>query len=169
MIKLSDIKAIGVARIKKADSWALLNDVLKKMAKGTANYTADDLRGILDRYSPVTNRIESAILLADVYGGEFAKTVTNSDMATMDLHYELQTDDVPLERAKSLLLYASEVFSKQNGVYGYSKDYPDKDEIIKFHDANVSPQDMVDGVVTSAQLDAIKEHGISPSVSGGWL
>jgi hypothetical protein len=169
MIKLSDIKAIGVARIKKADSWALLNDVLKKMATGTANYTAYDLRGILDKYSPVTNRIESAILLADVYGGEFARKVTNSDMATMDLHYELQNDDTPLERAKSLLSYASEVFSKQNGVYGYSKDYPDKDEIIKFHDANVSPQDMVDGVVTSAQLDAIKEHGISPSVSGGWL
>lgn len=169
MIRLADITAIGVSRIKKADSWALMSDVLKRMATGKANYTAYDLRGILDKYSPVTNRIESAILLADSYGGEFASKVTNSDSATMDLHYDLRDDDVPLERAKSLLLYASEVFSKQSGVYGYSKDYPDKDEIIKFHDANVSPQDMVDGVITEAQLDAIKEHGISPSVSGGWL
>jgi len=169
MIKLSDIKAIGVSRIKKADSWKLLNDVLKKMATGTANYTADDLKVILDRYSPVTNRIESAVILADVYGGEFSRSITNTDMATMDLHYELQAEDTPLERAKSLLSYASTVFSKQSGVYGYSKDYPDKDEIIKFHDANISPQDMVDGVVTIAQLDAIENHGISPSVSGGWL
>jgi hypothetical protein len=170
MIKLSDIKAIGVSRIKKADSWALLNDVLKTMAKGTANYTADDMKFILDRYSPVTNRIESAVILADFYGGEFVKTIANADIATMDLHYDLQRDEpMWLERAKSILSYGSSVFSQQSGIYGYSKDFPDKDKIIKFHDANVSPQDMVDGVITEDQLDAIKDHGISPSVSGGWL
>lgn len=169
MIKLSDIKAIGAARIKKADSWALLTDVLKKMSTGNTNYTAQNLAVILDKYSPVTNRIESAVLLADAYGGDFAQKIKNVDMATVDMHFSLQGDDLPLERAKSLLSYASEVFSEFNGIYGYSSDYPDKDKIIRFHDANVSPKDMADGVITLEQLDAIRDHGISPSVSGGWL
>lgn len=169
LISLADIKAVGATRIKKADSWDAICDSLKDIHSGKANYTTEDLKNILDRFSPTTHHIKESLVIADYYGGEFAMNLKFPNTSTMDFHSSLIETDNSKERNASLLAYASVIYSDFPGIIGYSRNYPDGDEITRFHDAGISVSDVVEQKVTVHQLDAIEKHGISASVSGGWL
>lgn len=167
-IRLADIKAIGVTRVKNASSWPLLGQVLRKLASGEVNYTADDVKDAVHYYSPIGAQIETALTLADHYGSGFLKRLKGENAHVFDLfpHLKDVTDD--RERGADIFLYAASVFR-------YGQRYSTEDhsgnatDLVRFFDAGVSPEDAATGAITINQLEAMEDHGIKPSVSGGWL
>lgn len=173
LIRLADVKAVGATRIKKSDSWEPIREALKSIASGEASYTTDDLKFILDRFSNSglsrAERTANAITLTDRYGGDFIRQLESLSMPTMDLYEDISAMGFDRDRAASIILYGSKVYEGAEGVYTYSKNYPSAEEIVRFHDAGISVEDVNNKVVTITQLDAIENHGIAPGVSGGWL
>jgi len=171
LINISDIKAITPSRITMTDNWFTIKAALVKLADGTANYTVQEINNILDRYArssvAVDSTLRQAFSLADRYGSEFAIEMTPTD-TTMNFSNYLMDHDIDVERSKSLLRYNQQVVSSFSG-FGSGRPKPRHEDIIAFHDAGANPDHVANGSITLTQLDAITNHGIAPSVSGGWL
>jgi hypothetical protein len=165
-IRLSDMKAVGITRIGKSIGWDSTEKAFRKMADGTANYGPEDLKVVLDLFGGSSSAyIEHAMELTDRYGIDFTKTIKDPTHYLMKAEADLVEKGTDVQRIKSLLKYRDE-FVNEN----VARMVPFSDEEMeRFHDAGVSPADVIAKRITLTQLDAIEEHGISPSVSGGWL
>jgi len=165
-IKLSDLKTVGVTRIGKSVGWNVIEEALRRIADESAGYTADDLRLVLTRFAGTSDAyIENAIELTEKYGSEFMTTIENPSGLLMQVEAGMREKGTDPERIKGILKFRDD-FTTETASF----DIPFTDEEIdQFYDANVIPSDAATGKVTLMQLDAINEHGINPSISGGWL
>lgn len=165
-IRLSDMKDVGVTRIGTSIGWDVTEGALRKIADGTAGYSSGDLKKVLEAFGDSSSSyIENALALTERYGAEFMKTIKDPSWHLMEAEGELRGNDTAPERIKSLLQYRDDFATEARGFEFRFTD----EELARFHDANVSAADAASGRITLTQLDAIKDHGISPSVSGGWL
>lgn len=169
LIRLSDIKALGATRIKKADSWTAIGEALKNIAAGRVSYSAEDMRNLLDKNSSGNHVIKRGLRLLDSYGADFIEKIPHPSLGVIDMHDDMLDKGIePAERRADILVYANSIFSQSNTVY-MGDSGMSTDDIIRFHDAGVSTDDVADKKITINQLDAIENNGIAPSVSGGWL
>lgn len=167
--KLSDIKAIGVGRLKTADSRQLVRLILGELGSGTAGYTTDDAKKIIDRHESATMILDTSFALANRFGGDFVHGLSYPDTQIRNLNYKLYEQNASDERSMSVIKYADKVSSLMREQYRYGKPPVSIDDIIIFHDAGIDPEVTAEGNLTALQADAIKNHGITPSVSDGWL
>jgi hypothetical protein len=165
-IRLSDMKAVGVTRIGSSIGWDVTESALRKIAEGTAGYSSGDLKQVLEEFGGSSSSyIENALELTERYGAEFMKGIKDPSWHLMEAEAELRKTGTDPERIKSLLKYRDDFATETRG---FENNFTDE-EMARFHDANVSAADAASGRITLTQLDAIKDHGISPSISGGWL
>lgn len=171
-ISLDDIKAVTPARITMADDWRTIKQALTKLASGTANYTVSDVSQILDRYTKNGSSVGSTLRLAfemtEHYGVQLAIDIPPTDTTVSFSNYLLD-HEVDVERSKSLLRYNHRVFTSLSGLVSDNRRKLSKEDIIAFHDAGANPDHVANGSITITQIDGINNHGIAPSVSGGWL
>lgn len=165
-IKLADLRAIGVTRIGKSIGWEVTQEALRKIADGTANYDTNDVKQVLDLFGGASDLyLDSALALTGRYGIDFARSITNPTIYLLEAESRMIEKGTDPERIKSLLKYRDD-FINESGITIIP--FTD-DEMERFYDLNVSAADAASGRVTLNQMEAIAEHGISPSVSGGWL
>jgi hypothetical protein len=165
-VKLADLRAIGVTRIGKSIGWEVTQDALRKMADGTANYDSNDMKQLLDLFGDASDSyLNSGLELTGRYGIDFTKSITNPNLYLLEAESRMIEKGTDPERIKSLLKYRDDFINESRYVI-----VPFTDEgMERFHDMNVSAADAASGRITLTQLDAIEDHGISPSISGGWL
>lgn len=168
-IRLDDIKALGLTSINQSVGWGVIESSLEKIASGEAKHTVQDLKMVVNAYGDQSDAyMENAIELCEDYDAKFATSLTNPNQHLMRFKKEMQDDGETPEKIKSVLRYFDDLW--EVGPAGPSRSFEvNKTNVMRFHDAGVSPSDAYYGKVTLAQLDAIEKHGISPSVSGGWL
>jgi hypothetical protein len=167
--KLSDIKAIGAGRLKTADSWRLIRMMLGELASGTAGYTTDDVKKFIDRHGSATVILDNSLALANRYGGQFVHELSYPDTQLRSVNYKLYDQKASDERSMSVIKYADRVSSLMRENPRRGKPPISADDIIIFHDAGIDPEEAAKGDLTALQADAIKNHGITPSVADGWL
>lgn len=172
-INVSDIKELTAARITMAENSSVVKSALVKLANGTANYTVKEAGEILDHYSSDRSSSFGSVLrqafeLADRYGSDFAIEIPPENNM-MNFSNYLMDEEVETERSKSLLRYALQIASSPNGNTSPNRPRLNYESIIIFHDGGADPNLVAAGMITTTQIDAIKNHGIAQSVSGGWL
>lgn len=167
--RLADLKTIGIGRIKKSDSWGLMRRVLQDLSTDDAGYKAEDVKKILDKYGASTYTIDVAVVFADVYGAEFAHTINLPSTELRALHYKMRDETDDFDRIRSVLKYADTVATLLRDRRLFDRDPITENDMIIFHDAEIDPEIVAAGNLTAQQADAIKKHGITPSVADGWL
>ena len=164
-IRLSDVKALGTARIKKSEAYAELMNILQKFANGTAQYSMSDVKLIFDLYSPHPVTISEALKLNETYGSGFGTDIAPTSF-TMRLFRQLQHMNLHPQHSADVLKYG--ISLEEAYIEGSQHIMPTPEAMIAFHDAGVSVEDALRGL-TPQQIDAMNNHEIAPSVSGGWL
>lgn len=171
-IRLQDIREITPQRIAEVGDRNLIRQVLNKLADGSVNYTAKEVCDILDRNSSgaaTSTTLRWSFDIADEYGAAIAIELPPT-LPTITFFNHLVSHEFEVERGKSLLRYSHRIFSSLSGA-GVDRNVSrlSKEDIIVFHDAGVNPDQVAKGTITINQVDGMKNHGIAPSVSGGWL
>lgn len=169
-IRLSDIKAIGAVKIKMASSWDAVGEALLKLGSGEANYTVYDVKFVLDHYMPITRQITEALAIADYYGKGFIQELEGVNAHAFDYFPDLKEAEPDRERSAKIYLYIVSVF-RLGSKYGDGSMSTKEavNDLIRFHDEGIEPEDVATGTITIKQLEAIVDHGVNPSVSKGWL
>lgn len=163
-VRLEDVKTVGATRIKGAVGWDVTHEALQKIADGTAKYTAEDLKFVVETFGQQSNDyMENALVLHEKYGPEVMRSIRFPSWTVLHLGDKLKKEGADDERIKSILCYRDACF-KDDATTDFRKE-----EVIRFHDAGIDAEDVVSGRVTLLQLDGIENHGISRSISEGWL
>ena len=167
LVRIEDIREVSPHRINLAGHWRIIKPALMKIADGTANYTAEGVVKVLSVHKPPVQAHEmgTTFAFAQRYGADFATKVTPIDYYVKEFSNELEDRGFDQDRGRSIVEY----FQRVQGWRARSGDEFPVDDIILFHDAGVDPQLVAEERITRVQAEAIKSHGIAPSVSGGWL
>lgn len=167
-IRMADIRTVGATRISKSLGQNEIDEALRKIAKGEAGYTANDLKAVIEKYGDESNVLmESALELTEDYGVGYALSLRNPKPFILAVNGIMKDDGEAPERIKSVLSYLDELGAQGHG--SNSAFETTKTNVIRFHDAGVSAADAYSGKITLAQLDAIENEGIAAGLSGGWL
>lgn len=160
-VNFSDIKEIGLKKIKDCKDSATLIGALQWLATGDAPYTATELGEIMDKHP---RNFRDALKFTNKYGTEFVLT----------LHYPhteyesyLEERDTNRERVKKLLTFSDQVaqYEIANQIYKEPLSY---EKMGKYFDSGLDISHAAEDDCTDQQLDAVKQ-GVAPGVSGGWL
>ena len=165
-ISLVHLKDIGPDRLS---NWRLLVPIrqsLQEINDGTAVYTIDHLKKLMDEHNKVNAQYKVALVIniANEYGIDFAMTLQNTNWGYAEF---LLDTGVEKERAKALLKYEDDIasYASDHAIYSEGLSYV---KCAKYFDAGISVADAAEGGISDQQLDGIK-GGIERSISGGWL
>lgn len=167
LVRIEDIREVTPHRISLTGHWRVIKPALMKIADGTANYTAEGVVQVLSVYKPPVqaHELETAFVFAQRYGAEFATKTVPIGYYTKEFSDSIEEHEFDQDRGRSIVGYFQRV---QDCRRRANNDIP-VDDIILFHDAGIDPQLVAAGQITRVQAEAIKNHGVAPSVSGGWL
>lgn len=167
-IRMADIKTVGATRISKSLGQNEIEEALVKIASGEANYSASDLKAVIEKFGDQSNVLmESALALTEDYGVDYALSIRNPKPHIMAVNDIMKDNGDDPERIKSTLTYYDDLDAQGYG--GNCAFETTMSNVLRFHDAGVSAADAYSGKITLTQLDAIDEHGINASLSSGWL
>jgi hypothetical protein len=167
-IRLADIKTVGATRLSKSLGQEEIETALTRIASGEAKYSAADLKEVIEKFGEQSNvLVENALTLTEDYGIDYAMSLRNPKVFVITVNEIMKDDGEDPERIKSVLKYFDDMDA--SGTLAHGGFEATMSNVIRFHDAGVSPADAASGKVTLEQLDAIEEHGINPSLSSGWL
>lgn len=177
LVQLDDIKALGTERCGYAEFINLLPDFQSGAAKCTASEMADMLER-MDKESPVIEGDYDHRLITSVrarsaarYGVEFTETIENP----MSVYYaEEEADKMDVEKAMSFLTYTDQAtwdepidkFDKNDRWRTVAADKK------ALWEAGIAPEVAREGLESGMRADqiiGIRQHGIEPVVSSGWL
>jgi hypothetical protein len=160
-VNFSDIKEIGLKKIKDCKDPVTLVGALQWLATGDASYTASELSDIMDTHP---RNFRDALKFTNKYGPEFVLTLhyPNTEYETY-----LEDRDTNRERIKKLLTFSDQVtqYEIANRIYKEPMSYA---KMEKYFDSGLDISHAAEDDCTDQQLDAVKQ-GVSPGVSGGWL
>jgi hypothetical protein len=160
-VNFSDIKEIGLKKIKDCKDPVTLIGALQWLATGDAPYTATELGEIMDKHP---RNFRDALKFTNKYGPEFVLTLHHPDT-----EYEayLEERDTNRERIKKLLTFSDQVilYEIANRIYKEPLSY---EKMGKYFDSGLDISHAAEDDCTDQQLDAVKQ-GVAPGVSGGWL
>lgn len=166
-IKLADVKALGVGRIKKSEAEREIREYLQACANGTTNTTMNDAKIIFEKYGNEFSSISYALALNSRYGSEFG-TVIEPDGFVMGLSRRLTARVEEDERIAKVIKYGLLVRDAFYEEGSRIKEMPSDMDMVQLYDSEVPPEQVAQGV-TAQQWDAIKNNEVAPSISGGWL
>lgn len=168
--KLSDIKAIGAGRLKTMNDKRLVRLILGELGSDTAGYTAQHAKKFIEQHVGEPSEVlDSSFALSNRFGGDFVLSLSRPDSQLRSINYKLYDQKASDERSMSVIKYADRVSALMRQRYRYGKTPASVEDIIIFHDAGIDPEVVAEGNITALQADAIKNHGITPSVADGWL
>lgn len=175
-IAFSDLKAIGITRLKtNAKAYALTN-VLTRLNKGEANFTVDEVKSFVIRAMEakvVEESFKRAANFAAHRGFDLLQDKEDFELVNQNYYHVMALtsgfkkahEDEPIEVSLNRIEYAVKLKKEVSGnfYYGYAQD---------FFDAGI-PVDATANVVNAGggvrEAMAVHKDGIQSSVSGGWL
>jgi hypothetical protein len=175
--RLEDVKALGVERCGTAD----FMNLLPEFQNGNAKCTAPELAKMLERLESgsaviegeADHRLVSSIWAraAVKYGTAFTESIQNP----MSVYYsEEEADKMDAERAMEFLSYVDkatwdEPMDRFDNSGKWIRAAVDKKAL---WEAGIAPEVAREGLesgMTADQIIGIRQHGIEPVVSSGWL
>jgi hypothetical protein len=166
-IKLADVKALGVGRIKKSEADKEIREYLRACADGTTKTTMNDAKIIIDKYGNEFMEIDYAMKINSRYGSEFG-TVIEPDGFVMGLSRRLTARGEDNARIAKVIKYGLLVRAATYADESVLTAVPSEMDMVQLYDAEVPPERVAQGI-TAQQWDAIKNNEVAPSISGGWL
>lgn len=176
---LSDIKAIGAPTIRKAP-----NDVREfiwDLKEGTSTFNHEQIREIVRKTSKERIGLFEAADLADVIGAEevvnrYSILASYYMMSFVNRVMEQASDDAKATVTKSDLIIHYDGMVKvrdeiddKDSPHWEKLNYADSIEMVK---RSIGPREGWEGIrngMSVQQILAVRDHGISQSVSSGWL
>lgn len=168
-ILLKDLKAVGVANVVKNPTPESVNEYLRRINKGEADFGIKEVKKLVLQCNKEGIDTARAWGLIDKFGMDFTlqrKSISDS----LDMLSYLQQQKVPKRSAKPIIEHFDAV-QHERDTNGYTGPYFDPEDVLKFYKAGIDPKTTLEALsrsVTVEQQLAINS-GIESSLSGGWL
>lgn len=168
-ISYSDIRTIGAARLTSRNRLKIMQDVLKDLNSGEADYTAEDMKEVIKKAASedmIDPSLQSVLKMIDLVG---VKTVVAAPImryvssAYDHYHQTVKWQSRPDKDERAA--YAARVMAAGND--GLS--FPTYDE---FYDAGIEPglaARVIERGGTVVEAKAVQDEGINENLAEGWL
>lgn len=161
-VSMADVMEVGmkpITNIKRYSGDAKVIEIMQKLADGSANYTASEVKAIFNRCGRAS-AVHVMMALMERNGGEFAASIKSPDLAH-DISLLCDGDGIDYAEAVSYAdKFRLRAFRNHRQVYNLFRAGVDLDFAVE-HSAKVDEYSV-------QQIIALHE-GIAKPVTGGWL
>ena len=173
-IQFEDIKAVGATRMVRSDPDGNATvKALVDMANGKNSLDAAGLRKLIEHFfedpvkSKTTSR-EDVYAMAKEFGADFVIDLYHVNYASGLFHELMRKRN--LSDAREVIAFGDAICRYQSKL-GYKMD-TSYGKVISLYRGGVDTESAVDGLTAGLEVNqiiAIKEEGIAPGISSGWL
>lgn len=169
---LKDIKALGISTITKHPQPNDIREYLWDIHRGESPYSLKELKSLIQKSTKDEMSIAMSMSLADRFGMDFTLGLHDLTESLDMMNYLDRISHTP-DLIKPIVKHFDAMAHHRKATSGLEEwtnfEYTD---CLDFYAAGIDPETAWDAVsqgITLEQVLAIKEEGIAPSVSGGWL
>jgi len=180
-ISLEDIKVIGAERISNHSSPNDIRDRLWAIKSGDASYTIKQLKALVEKADEADGSVFESVELYEKFGFDTTIAFHNVReaycfMRSLEREVLKEGGSEDTDRMLGIIRQHDEMWHIRKTVEKDS-DSPHWDKLgygisFEMYEAGIDPVTAWEGVrngMTPSQILAVRDNGIAPSVSGGWL
>lgn len=163
VVRLDDIKTIGVTRLLEGSRHSPVIDQLKMIRSGESSYDAETMKQLLVKAGKWRIKDTNVIKMANSFGAENVLNLINigrSAEASIKMFFNSAYSD---EQRGEIIAYEDRL--------AYHVRPFEKDEVFNFYDNGVSVDEVSDGLengLSAIEIVALK-NGVRPNLADGWL
>lgn len=175
-IKVEDIREIGPELIASHSHPDDIRYMLRDIKQGRSRLDASQIKTLLERYGDDEDVFSKSVDVAGEFGIKKLSEITNMEAASsMTLHLGTKYKNnakqkfARVRHYEQMAIACDESKAAGNSISWRSLPYSLSTEMF---DAGIDPKTAVECALnnmSAAQYLAVRDHGVAPSISGGWL